>query len=117
MRRREFIAGLGGAAVCPVVARAQQRPAIPVIGFLSSSPGDSSQISAIFRNALKDAGYVEGQNLAIEFRYGTGLTNLTELARDLVSLKVAVIVVSGTSGTLFAAKAATSTIPIVYVGG
>jgi putative ABC transport system substrate-binding protein len=107
MRRREFIAGFGVAAAWPVVARAQQ-PAVPVIGFLSGgSPGFNAPLVASFRQSLKETGFVEGQNVAVEYR---------SLAADLVRRRVAVIVAVGGPATL-AAKAATTTIPIVFVTG
>jgi putative tryptophan/tyrosine transport system substrate-binding protein len=119
MRRREFIAGLGSAVGWPLAARAQQ-PGIPVIGFLErSSPEAAKEDVASFRSGLRDAGYVEGQNVAIEFRWGNsqGLPVMRQLASDLVRLQVAVIVASGASFSQLAAKAATTTIPIVMAGG
>ena len=123
MIRREFITLLGGAAAWPLAARAQQ-PAIPVIGYLSSgaraanaSAGSPvANASPEFRRRLKEAGYDEGRNIAIEFRSGNNWDRLLELAADLVRRQVAVIVTSGGPAT-FAAKAATSTIPIVFVQG
>ena len=109
IRRREFIAGLGGAAAWPLYASAQ-RPAIPFIGYISPGPPGPNE-SAEFRRRLKEAGYDEGRNVAIAFRWGN---NLDALAADLVRMQVAVIVTLGGDAT-FAAKAATSTIPIVFV--
>jgi len=97
MRRREFIAGLGGAVAWPVVAQAQQ-PAIPVIGFLGSDTPDlyTARLRAI-RLGLQDAGFVEGQNLAIEYRWAEGQNDrLPALAAELVRQRVAVIVTSTT---------------------
>jgi len=118
MRRREFIALLGGgaAAASPLGARAQQ-PAMPVIGFLDPGSPETARVDG-FRQALADAGYVEGRNVAIEFRWAnTQLERLRALAEDLVKHRVAVIVASGGVGAALAAKAATSTIPIVLAGG
>jgi putative ABC transport system substrate-binding protein len=119
MKRRAFIAGLGGAAVWPVVARAQQ-PAMPVIGLLSSqSENDEYRIIIVpFLRSLRETGYVEGQNLVgVEYRYAENqLDRLPVLATDLVRRRVAVIVAAGTPATL-AAKAAAATIPIVFSSG
>jgi putative ABC transport system substrate-binding protein len=118
MKRREFIAGLGAAAVWLPAARAQQ-PAMPVIGYLSarSSESDVSMLSAFYLG-LKDAGYVVGKNAAIEFRWGDGqYDRLPGLAEDLVRSNVAVIVTSGGELSALAAKRATSKIPIVISVG
>jgi putative ABC transport system substrate-binding protein len=119
MRRREFITLLGGAAVlCPFVARAQQ-PAIPVVGYLySGTPDITSTIVAAFLRGLREAGFSEGRNLAVEYRWANNEPEkLPELAADLVRRRVAVIVVPGTATGVLAAKAATSAIPIVFRTG
>jgi putative ABC transport system substrate-binding protein len=115
VRRRDFIKVIAGLAAWPLVARAQQ-PAMPVIGFLSSrAPGESASVLAAFREGLREAGFVEGQNLAMAFRWAEGrYDRLPALAADLVSLRVAAIFAAGGPPSAFAAKAATSEIPIVF---
>jgi len=118
MRRREFLRVLGSSAVAwPLVARAQQ-PAMPVIGFLSSQwlPDTSVDRLRSFRQGLKDTGYVEAENVAIEYRWADQSDRLPELAAELVRRRVAVIVTPTTPAAL-AAKAATTTIPIVFAIG
>jgi putative ABC transport system substrate-binding protein len=118
IRRREFIAGLGSAAAWPLAARAQQS-ALPVIGFLSPQSADDDYKNFIvpFLQGLKQAGYIEGQNVAVEYQYAENqLGRLPTLAADLVRRRVAVIVAAGTVAAQVA-KAATTTIPIVFSAG
>ena len=118
MRRRELMILLGGALTAAHAVRAQQK-AMPVIGFLSSaSPGPNEPALAAFRQGLSETGYVEGQNVAIEYRWADGRHDrLPALAADLVARKVDVIAATGGNGSVRAAKNATSTIPIVSTFG
>src|SRR5512144_777195 len=115
MNRRNLLTLLGGAAASwPLVAQAQQTT--PTIGFLSSrSPAESSGVVAAFRDGLREAGFVEGQNVAIAFRWADGrYERLPALAAELIDLKVALLFAAGGPPSALAAKAATSTIPIVF---
>src|SRR5579863_9668567 len=118
MRRRKFIQGMVSSLIaCPLVARAQQ-PTVPVIGLLSPrASSDVPQLMAAVRRGLRDSGYVEGQNVAIEYRFAENHNErLAALASDLVQRDVAVIIATAVPAAL-AAKAATATIPIVFEGG
>jgi putative ABC transport system substrate-binding protein len=113
IRRREFIAGLGSAAAWPVVAQAQQS-AMPVVGTLGTTPAESYRIAA-FMQGLKEAGFIEGQNVRIEQRWANNqYDRVPEMAADLVRSRVSLIAALGNSLAARAAKAATSTIPIVF---
>ncbi len=116
MKRRDFIAGLGATVALPSGVRAQQ-PAIPVIGFLGSrASGEDPQLLTSFRLGLKEGGYVEGQNLVVDYRFAESkYDRLPALAADLVQRQVALIAANGPAAE--AAKAATSTIPIVFTVG
>jgi putative tryptophan/tyrosine transport system substrate-binding protein len=115
VKRRAFIAGLGGAAAWPMVASGQQ-PAMPVVGYLSGwSPGDAVEYLDYFRRGLNEFGYAEGRNVKIEYRFAEGnFHRLPALVADLVRHQVNVIAVPNTTASAIAAKAATQTIPIVF---
>src|SRR5215469_15227330 len=116
MKRRAFIAGLGAAA-CPLAARSQQPT--PVVGYLGSASPDAwaTRLKA-FREGLNEAGFEEGRNVIIEYRWANGnLERLPELANDLVRRNVAVLVTPGSAPAALAAKTATTTIPIVFETG
>jgi putative tryptophan/tyrosine transport system substrate-binding protein len=116
MRRREFITLIGGAAAWPLTARAEQ-PALPVVGFIrSTSRAASAHLVASFRRGLKEAGYTEGENVTVEYRWADNqIDGLPALVADLMRQKMAVIVANVTSA--FAVKAATTAIPVVFVTG
>jgi putative tryptophan/tyrosine transport system substrate-binding protein len=115
MRRRQFITGVVIVPLLPVVVRAQ-KPAMPVIGYLSGwSPGDAPDYLAYFKQGLTEAGYSEGRNVAIEYRYAEGhFERLPELVADLVGREVSTIAIPNTTAAAVAAKAATKTIPVVF---
>jgi ABC-type uncharacterized transport system substrate-binding protein len=117
MRRREFIGLVGGAATWPVAVRAQQ-PTMPVIGFMSSRSADeSSSVISAFQRGLGEAGFVAGQNVAIEYRWADGdYGRLPKLAADLVNRRVTVLLAAGGPPSALAAKAATSIIPVIFPG-
>ncbi len=120
MRRREFIGLVGGAvAITSPLAASAQQPAMPVIGFLSGiSPAPAAHLLAPFRRGLKEYGFTEGENVAIEFRWAEGhYDRLSVLAADLLSHQPAVLVATGGPNSARAAKAATATVPIVFIAG
>src|SRR6516225_9749440 len=114
MRRREFIAVLGGAAAWPIVARGQQ-PAAPLIGFLNATSPDAYRLRA-FHQGLKEAGFVEGENVAIEYRWADNqLDRLPMLAAELVRRPVTLIVAGGGSRAGLTAKMETKSIPVLFI--
>src|SRR5215831_8400330 len=118
IRRREFIPLLGGAAAWPLAAPAQQ-PSMPVVGFLrQGSRGQTPELLDAFHRGLRETGYIENQNVTIEYRWAEGRNERTpELLTDLVQRQVAVIAVPDSTGAALAAKSATRTIPIIFMIG
>ena len=118
MRRREFIALIGGATAWPLAARAQQ-PQMPLIGYLSArSPDETAHLVSAFRRGLGENGFVEGQNVTIEYRWALGqYDRLPAMASEFVRLPLTVLTTTGGEPSALAAKAATSSIPIVFASG
>jgi Periplasmic binding protein-like domain len=119
MNKRQFITLLGGAAAAWPLAASAQQPAMPVIGFLNSeSPGPLAQLISAFHRGLNETGYADGKNVIIEYRWARGrYDRLREMATDLVRRRVAVIVTTGASPSLLAARGATREIPTVLISG
>jgi putative ABC transport system substrate-binding protein len=119
MKRREFMIALGGAAGAWPFATLAQQSSLPIVGYMSSrSPGDSAPLVASFRKGLSEAGFVEGENVKIEYRWAEGhYDRLPAMAAELVRLGAVLLVTTGGEPSAFAAKAATSTIPIVFTTG
>src|SRR5471032_445413 len=119
MRRRKFIAGLGGAAVMWPLAASAQQAALPVVGFVNGGSADgSADLVRAFGKGLGETGYVEGQNVRVEYHWLEGqYDRLPALMADLVRNRVAVIATPGTTTAAFAAKLATGTIPVVFSAG
>jgi putative ABC transport system substrate-binding protein len=119
MRRRTFITLLGGTAAWPITARAQQQRAMPVVGYIDAgSPEPATHLVAAFRGGLGETGFVEGRNVAIEYRWAYNINErLPELAANLVQRAVAVIVTPQSTAAAMAVKSATRTIPIVFGTG
>jgi putative ABC transport system substrate-binding protein len=116
MKRREFITLLGGAAAAWPLAVHAQQPTMPVVGYLNSrGPDDAAHLAASFRRGLRDSGFIVGQNVRIEYRWGHGhFDSLKAMAEELCRVPVAVLIATGGEPTVLAAKSATSTIPIVF---
>ena len=119
MRRRDFIIGIVGSATAWPHAAGAQQPTLPLIGFLqSASAGATAHMLAAFHSGLREAGYIEGQNVAIVYRYADGqYDRLPMLAAELVRSQVAVLAATGGDSAVLAARAATATIPIVFTIG
>jgi putative tryptophan/tyrosine transport system substrate-binding protein len=119
LKRREFITLLGGAAAWPLTARAQQPTTIPAIGLINAGvPASAANLMTAFRQGLNEAGYVEGQSVAIEYRWAEGRYDLIpELVADLLRRRVAIIATPGSMDAALAAKAAKAAVPIIFAGG